>query len=180
MSSSKPDVEMADIPIPYTMDTNYSKHVLWGSTLDDSDLMGGYNKLFSKQNVDMISKQVSLLLDGVDPQGRQIIYPDDKIVHVLNQLYENSKGKKIGDIFSRFHISGTDQARDDVLEINQQTINLIYTTIKNEIEMIECNNKLDKFDTIFGDHNRLGLRRHPKIYATRQRKPNTMEFHMRY
>lgn len=180
--SEKPklDVEYTDVPIPFSMDTNYSKHVLWGTTLNDSDLMGGYNKLFSKQNVEMLSKQITQLLEGVDPQGRQIIYPSDKIVHVLNQLYENSKGKSIGDIYSRFHIGGTDQARDDVVTINQQAINLIYTTIKNEIETIQCNNDLDIFKaTILGDFNTLGLRQTPKIY-TRNRKPNPMEFHMRY
>lgn len=176
--SYKTNVEYTDMPISKFQDDNYGKHALWDATLIDSDAMGGYNRIFSTQNVEMIGEEVTKLLKGVDPTGRDIVFPSDKIVHVLNQLYESQKGKNIGDIFSRFHISGTEQ-RDEVLEINSQAINLISNDIRNTLEMTQCNEKLDKFKTILGDFNTLGLRSHSKIY-TRQRKPNTMEFHMRF
>jgi hypothetical protein len=173
-------VHYVDNPVSFQQDDNYLKHALWSATTIGADSLGGYNRLFSKQNVRMISETVTDLLEGVDPQGRPIIFPDDKIVHVLNQLYEAHKTSNIGDIYSRFHINGLEDKRDDVAEINQQAINLIYNEIKNITEIEECNNKLDIFDaTILGDMNPLGLRQTPKIY-TRNRRPNPMEFHMRY
>lgn len=173
-------VEYVDDPVSFQQDDNYLKHPLWAATLIESDSLGGYNKLFSKQNVRMISDKVTDLLQGVDPQGRPIVFPDDKIVHVLNQLYEANKTQNIGDIYSRFHINGLENKRDVIAELNQQAINLIYNEIKNITEIEQCNNKLDIFDAlILGDFNKLGLRQTPKIY-TRNRKGNTMEFHMRY
>ena len=180
MSYKKNVIEYADDPVSFVQDDNYLKHPLWGATLIESDSLGGYNKLFSKQNVRMISDKVTELLEGVDPQGRPIIFPDDKIIHVLNQLYDAHKTSKIGDIYSRFHVGGLETKRDDISELTEQAINLIYNEIKDITEIEENNNKLDIFDaTILGDFNTLGLRQTPKIY-TRNKRPNPMEFHMRY
>lgn len=180
MSYKKNVVEYADMPVSKIQDDNYLRHVGWEQTLYDADQLGGYNRLFSTQNVKMISEKVTELLQGVDPQGRDIIFPDDKIIHVLNQLFEAHKTSNIGDIYSRLHISGLEDKRDDIAEINQQAINLIYNEIKNITEIEQCNNKLDIFDaTILGDFNKLGLKQTPKIY-TRNRRPTPMMFNMRY
>ena len=93
MSYNKNVLEYVDDPVSFIHDDNYIKHALWDATLIGADSLGGYNRLFSKQNVNMISKKVTKLLEGLDDQGRPIVYPNDKIVHVLNQLYEAHKNK---------------------------------------------------------------------------------------
>ena len=88
------------------------------------------------------------------------------------------KTSNLGDMYSKFYTIGLEDGRDDIAELTEQTINLIYNDIKNTKEIEDCNNKLDVFHTILGDGNVLGLRSHPKIYM-RKKKP-AYEFHMRY
>ena len=59
-------------------------------------------------------------------------------------------------------------------------IQSIINQLKNTIEMEQCNNKLDIWTgTLYGDFNKAGLRRHPKI-KLRERHPHYMAFNMNY
>jgi len=134
--------------------------------------------IFSKQNVDYLSATISDALTGVDPEGRRIIIPDDKIVNVLNSVYLNGTRPNIGDIHSRFIVPSI-ETRNDVRDINNQTIAIIVSYIKNEIQMAENNKKLTIWSTLYGDFNEQGLRAHPTI-KIRKRHPQYMAFNMNY
>jgi hypothetical protein len=146
-------------------------YVGWESTVE-SDL------LFSEGNLNALSAQISDCLQGVDPQGRTIRVALDKIAGVLSNVYKNQTRPRVGDIFSRYIIP-QNQDRCDLREINNQAVNIIVRSIKDEIEMAENNKKLTVWTTVLGDFNKEGLRAHPPL-KIRRRHPQHMAFNMNY
>jgi len=61
----------------------------------------------------------------------------------------------------------------------QQTIEIITSEVKNNLEMEENNRKLTVWTTVLGDFNEQGLRSHPEI-KIRQKRPTPMQFNMNY
>ena len=60
-----------------------------------------------------------------------------------------------------------------------QTVNIIVSAIKDEIEITEQNKKLTAWTTVLGDFNEQGLRSHAPI-KLRERHPQYMAFNMNY
>jgi hypothetical protein len=152
-------------------DENYMRYVGWSENT-------AVQYLFSKKVVDFISQTVSDVLDRVDAKGRRIIVPDDKICHVISSCYMNSQRPPVGDIFTRYNIP-PEEPSDIYNEIIRRTIEIITSTVRNELEMEAHNEQLSVWDTVLGDFNKQGLRSHSQI-KIRDRIPNPREFNMNY
>ena len=131
---------------------------------------------FSQNTVNLISKKVTELLDGVI-MNKKIVVTDRVITHVMSQI-QNSYRPETGDIYSRYNIpqnSTTNYVKDMI----DRTIEFIVSQISTEYGMIENNSKLNIWDTILGDFNKQGLRSH-SILKTKERHPDYMQFNMNY
>lgn len=152
------------------------QYVGWDYTKADNEK---YNFLFSQTNLDYLSSTISDALRGVDPQNRKIIVPDDKICNVLSTVYKYGTRCNVGDIYSRYNIEPI-ATRNDIKDINNQTITIIVSAIRDELETIENNKNLSIWDQqLLGDFNRQGLRAHSPI-KIRKRMPQRMMFNMNY
>ena len=152
------------------------KYVGWWQT--EKALGNAYKYLFKSSTIKMMSNKISQLLEGVDPQGRKIVYPDERIREVVSQVFNDSKRPDIGDIRSK-DIIPEKQVRDDIRFIINQSIGIITKTIRTEIGMAENNKKLSIWNTIYGDFNEKGLRAHPPIKILKN-TPQLMAFNMNY
>lgn len=157
-------------------DCDRIQNVGWEQTKEGNEKI---DFLFSQKNLDYLSETITEALQGVDPEGRDIIIPHQRICDVLTSIYERGARPNVGDIHSRYIIEPIND-RNDILEINNQTISIIVSYIKNEIEMTENNKKLNIFDaTVLGDFNVNGLRAHPPI-KIKKRRVMPMAFQMNY
>lgn len=154
---------------------NGIQNVGWDFTKEDNEK---YAFVFSQQNIDYLSTTISDALRGVDPQNRRIIIPDDKICNVLSTVYKYGTRCNVGDIYSKYIIEPI-AVRNDIKDINNQTINIIVSSIRDEVEMTSNNKKLSVWDTVYGDFNRQGLRAHAPI-KIRKRMPQRMMFFENY
>ena len=136
------------------------------------------NILFKPETIRQISNKLTYLLRGVDPDGKKIIVTDDVIYNTLSGVFANYR-PVVGDIYSRFQIMNNELERNDVQDMINQTIQIIYVYLRNEIAMEENNKKLTIWTTIYGDFNKHGLRQTPPI-KVRRRRPDPMLFNMNY
>lgn len=132
--------------------------------------------LFSEENVNEMSREISAHLTGVDPKGRKIVVPNDKIYGVLSNVQENYVSNT-GDIYTRYNLNRP--MIDDYSYIRAQTIQTIVETIRNELEIIANNQKLTVWTSVLGEHNNHRLRSHD-ILKIKKRRPAPMQFNMNY
>lgn len=163
---------------PY-LDDNYTRFVGWSQTMNCGDRCQSdcLQQFYSQNTVNTISKKVTELLMGVDPDNRPIIVPDETIAHVMNQV-QNTFRPETGDIYGRYNIP-TQSIQDYVQKMIDQTIEIITSDVRNNLGMQECNSKLSIWTTVYGDSNPHGLRQHAPIKILRKR-PQTMAFFMNY
>jgi len=135
-------------------------------------------KYFSIDTMIMISKKVTQLTMGVDPQNRPIVVPHTNIYSVMNDIYANYR-PSTGDIFSRYIVPSGESTESYVQNMIDQVIEVIVTDIRNNMEMDENNRKLSVWTTVYGDFNTEGLRQHPPI-KVRNRHPAYFQFNMNY
>lgn len=124
---------------------------------------GCLNELFSCETVDTISRKVTELTMGIGEEGREIQVLDSTICELLSEVMINQR-PKTGDIFTRYIIPDSGP-RNDVQEIIQKVIEIIYRNIKNSLGMEKCNSKLSIWDTIYGEGNPRGLQQTPHGFA---------------
>ena len=134
-------------------------------------------KLHSKQNIHEMSRKITELLTGVDKNNRSIIVPDKTICSVMSSVYENFR-PETSDIFSRYNIPQNRPPNYNQRMIDD-VINIITSDVKNNLGMIEANEKLTIWTTVLGDFNEHGLRSHPPI-KLRERRPMPMAFNLNY
>jgi hypothetical protein len=155
-------------------DYNNLKYVGWDSSQSECEKL-----LFTPGTVRYISNKLSELLRGVDPTGKKIVVTDDVITSVLTSQL-NAQIPQVGDIYSRYIIMDeAERKRNDIQEIINRSIQVIYEYVKNEIEMEENNQKLSIWNTVYGDFNSQGLRQTPPI-KTKKRRPDPFLFNMNY
>jgi len=82
-----------------------------------------YKSLFSRQNLQIISTEITKRLKGVHPEGKNIIVPDETILSVMESVFTK-----------------TSNAELDVMM--EMVTNYIVNQIKTEYETTEKNNKL--------------------------------------
>jgi len=139
-----------------------------------------FGVMFSPQNINNISKRITQLLEGVDPQGRSIIIPDHSIIRVMSATIDAYK-PQIGDIYSRYTMFTDPQ--DVTKEVILRTVNTIVGQTKTEADMVASNQKLTKWTTVLGEFNEHGLRSHAplnKHIRSLRRRPTPMQFNMVY
>jgi hypothetical protein len=137
----------------------------------------GVNYYFSREVIDLISRKVTELTKGIDPQNRNIIVPDDRIASVMSDIYTSYR-PQTGDIYSRYNIPLNDP-RNNIQEMIDQTIEVITSDIKNNLEMEEYNRTLTVWTTLYGDFNKHGLRQFPPIKVLK-RRADRCQFQMNY
>lgn len=138
-----------------------------------------FKKYFSQNTINIISNKVTQLLTGVDHLNRPIIVPDDKISYVMDAIY-NSYRPDTSDIYSRYNIPTGSTTESYVQNMIDQVIEVIYSDVKNNLEVAENNSKLSIWTSVLGEGlNQHNLRSVPPI-KTRIRRPNPMEFNMKY
>ena len=128
-------------------------------------------EFFSTNTVNYISSKITLMTKGVDEKGRDIILPDDKIMHLMNTVYLSYNPKQ-----------GFDQnwTPDEYLNsLIGQTISNAVFDIKTVLEYEQCTAKYTVWDTVLGEYNPRGLRSFAPI-KLKEKRPNSMEFNMKY
>lgn len=133
---------------------------------------------FSQDNINLISTKVTELTIGVHPENKQIVVPEEWILDVMNSVYENYTGGEVGAIYSRLIIPNV-QPENGLNTWTNETINLLVSHIRDTYGMIECNQKLTAWTTVYGDFNENGLRSHAPI-KIRRKRPQPAQFNMNY
>jgi hypothetical protein len=155
-----------------SIDENKLRYVGWTDTNNNDEF---YNAFFSVETMKYISKRVTQNLNGL--KSKPIVVGKDTIGHVMSQIYDDRR-PKIGDIFTRYTIED-DKVVSLLQELIFRCIELISSTIRDEIEIIQNNEKLSVWTTVLGDFNKEGLRSHDKI-KIRNKHPQMMAINMNY
>lgn len=148
---------------------NYGKHA--GYETNDKE----YLKYFFDDKI--ISSIQSFLADKLQPyeeQKRRVIVDKEIIINTMQSVI-NDKRPIVGDIHTRYLMANMDETFDD---IKKQTIEIIYSTLKNEMEIEANNANLSVWNTLYGDFNSQGLRQHPPVKI--RKNTSGMQFHMKY
>lgn len=157
---------------PLVCNDSFMRHVGYKENTDC------IRRLYNPKNIKTMSKNITKLLTGVDPQNRHIVVPNSTICSVMSDIYDSYR-PATGDIFSRYTIPTENNFDSYVQEIITQTIEVITSDVRNNLETEENNRKLTIWTTVYGDFNAHQLRQHAPIKVLNKR-PNPMEFHMRY
>ena len=156
------------------LDMNQFQYVGWDSVASWNSLT---NRLFTKRTLHLIQEKTAEYLTGVDPMGRKIIPSENVVTNALYSVFRDHI-PQTGDIYGRYSIRD-DSTRDDYAYIVDKTISFLVKGIRTDVEMQEQNEKLTIWTTLYGDFNEHGLRSYPPV-KLRNKRPDTMLFHMRY
>ena len=107
-----------------------------------------YNAFMSQSSMRLMSTEITRKLEGVHPEGKNIIVPDDMIRSVADSMYENS--------------------RMDINVLQEMTINYIVNSIRTEYDVINNNNKLSIWVTKYDIDS--GLQRTNGIKLNRKQR----------
>jgi hypothetical protein len=95
----------------------------------------------------------------------------------MNSL-ESDYRPEVGDIYSRYNVPKA-APTNHLQNLIDQTIELITSNVRINLEMDENNQKLTAWTTVLGDFNEQGLRSYPPI-KVRNKRPAPMQFNMNY
>lgn len=156
--------------------------------IDKSDLFTKYvgfqdtnsciEKYYSKETVKTISSKISELLQGVHPENKRIIVPNETIYNIMDNIYYSYR-PMTGDIYSRYNVPNGTTTESYVQDMIDQVIEVIVSQIKIDYETEANNAKLSVWTTVLGEFNDHQLRSHPVI-KLRNRRPAPMQFNMNY
>jgi hypothetical protein len=135
-------------------------------------------KYYNINTVNTISKKLTELLRGVDHLNRPIVIPNKSIVNIMDSVYQSFR-PQTGDIFSRFTMPNGLNSDDYIQSLIDQTIEIIYSDVKNNMEMDQYNKKLSVWTTVLGDFNDNQLRSYPPIKVL-NKHPQYMAFFENY
>lgn len=159
-------------------DTSYLKYAGWGVTSSPEDCNTGYYIFFSDKTLNYIKTNLDELL--CDITERPIQVTEKVIRNVMETIFQNNRPQAIGDIYSRYHMTGLDcQHTFDINKMVHEVIETIYNYIKNEVEIEKCNNSMNVYNALYGTFNEHGLLAHPPIKLL-EKRPQPMQFNMRY
>jgi hypothetical protein len=177
-SSSSPSLSQHD-EVLLRGPSFYNYDIVRYSGYNSSDNYDFTKQLFSQRTIDVISRQITLLTQGLHPSGRPIKVTDDKIAAVLNNVYHGYR-PSTGNIASRYIIpQGGNSTGGMFQEMIDQTIEIIYSFLCNEYQIVENNTKLTAWTAVLGEFNEHGLRAHGPL-KMRERRIQPMQFNMRY
>ncbi len=171
--SRQQQFEFIDVNPEHKLNDNYTRYVGYQDTNNILE-----TKFYNVNVVSTISTKLTQLLMGVDKRNRPIIIPDASIINIMDSVYQNFR-PQTGDIFSRYIMPNGENTDNYVDSMINQTIEIIYAQVKDNIEIDYNNSKLSVWTTVLGTMNENGLRSHGPIY-TRQKRPQPMAFNMNY
>lgn len=160
--------------------TDLLRHPGWGVTAEPSECNIGYQIYFSDKTLNYIQDSLDTLLKNITE--RPIKVTENVIRNVMENIYIHNTPQAIGDIYSRYHMTGTDldcKRTFDIGKMVQEVIEVIYNYIKNEYEMAKCNKSMTPWNALYGTFNEHGLLAHPPIKVL-EKRPQPMQFNMRY
>jgi len=160
---------------PQMQDSNRYAFAGYDTTYDDLVL---HQQVFSVKNIETLSAIITQGTKGLDPYGRNIVVPAERIAQVLSSVFRYGTRAHVGDIYTRYNIP-QERARNDLDNINLQTLNIILSTIRDEYDTIRNNQQLSVWTTVLGDFNTNGLRSHD-VLKIRRKMPQRMMFNMNY
>lgn len=133
------------------------------------------DRFFSAHSERIIADVVTERLDEEFPDKR--FYLKKELVRdIMSSIFSTSQPSEIGSIGTRGTVAL--QGKDYVGELLDKTTNALITTIANEQNMIQNNEKLSAWDAVLGESNRHGLRAHPKVKINHRRPEQRIS--MRY
>lgn len=153
-------------------DFNYVRYAGWSESN-----RACLKSFFSKPTVDLISRKITQLTLGVDPQNRPIVVPNIRICEVMDSVYQGFR-PTTGDIFTRYIIQN-DEQQNMVQTLIDQTIEIIVSNIRNTLGIQQANQELSAWVQVYGDFNTQGIRAHAPIKIAGKR-PSPFQFHMNY
>jgi len=175
MSSRLPSYSELSNFLDTPTDFGYQSYVGWEHT---SKTNKNLQYLYSTENLRMLQKQITKSLEGLHPEGKDIIVSLQDIASSLSNIFENANRTQIGDIHSRY-IVPQETPRNDCETINKQTIQAIVSLLRTQFQVEKNNKKLTVWNTLYGDFNKEGLRAYPPI-KLRNKHPQYMAFNMNY
>jgi len=113
-----------------------------------------YSALISDANIGMLSKKITELLEGIHPEGKKIVVPNETIRNVISSRFKT---------FQSFDIS----------KINDETVSFIVGFVSSEFQSIKTNQNYSVWTTLLGTTNEHGLMPHAKL-KTKERRRNTI------
>lgn len=149
--------EFIDYNEEHLINSNFTRFVGYADTSNELR-----NRYFNLNVVRTISTKLTELLKGVDEQNRRIIVPDKTIADIMDSVYKSYR-PQTGDIYGRYNVPNASNKDDYVSSLIDQTIEIIYSQVKNDFETEQNNKGLSVWTTLLGDFNDRGLRSHPPI-----------------
>jgi len=141
---------------------------------------GIYGTTYAQFNDNMIKYVSGMVTDVLKRSGYNVIVPDDKIVHVITEVYKNNY-PNTGDIYTRFIMDGIGGSkRDDIDQILDKSIEIITSQIRDEFDMIKNNQCYSVWNQILGEQNPLGIRRYPPIKLCMRGRDYNAIWNMKY
>jgi hypothetical protein len=128
------------------------KYVGWNR---NHRITGSLNDYFSPETVEMISAKITELTQGIDPDGRPIIVPNERICSVMSDVYLGYR-PKTQDIYSRYIVPPS-APENMVQDMINRTIEVIYSNIKTSLNTERNNSKLSIWATKYSEGNPWGL-----------------------
>lgn len=117
------------------------------------DTSGIYSTFFGTRNIQAMSKEITFRLQGIHPQGKNIIIHETQLRSVMDSVYKNT---------SR-----------DIERMIMMTISYCVDAIKDEFITQQQNSKLTPWVQMFPESS--GLRQYSKI-KIRDKRPTPMMF----
>ncbi|MDC3332919.1 hypothetical protein OAV62_01625 [bacterium] len=158
------------------LDNGYMQHPGWSQTVGNRP---NYETLWTPDRLGMLQQKITQLLEGVSEDGRPILVPITAIGHVISQVYQSHR-PQVGSIYSRYIQMDPEGQRNDIRDIEDRSINIIVSQIRNEMMTIQNNKRLTIWNTVYGDFNKEGLRAHSGIKIRKKRPNVSMGIGMRY
>jgi hypothetical protein len=168
--------EQAISTVRKNCDYNGMKYVGWNK---NHRITGSLNHYFSPETINMISTKITELTRGIDPSGRPIIVPNDRICSVMSDVYDGYR-PKTQDIYSRYNVPPS-APENMVQDLINRTIEIIYSDIKTSLGTERNNSKLSIWVTRYGEGNPWGLQQVPTGFAKiNHRRETRAVFNMNY
>lgn len=156
-------------------DTRFITHVGWDNDSHSNHLV---NFLLSEKNLKKLQLKIANLLEGVHPENKRMIVSLKDIASIMHPIIDQTNIKNAGYIQStRF---GNGLSKIDFTDIvNDETITTIVNKLKADYGIENHRNNLSIWSTLYGEHNKEGLRAHAPI-KKREKHPQYMAFNMKY
>lgn len=134
-----------------------------------------YDKYYNNNTIRSIQEYLAEKLRPYEKQKRRVVIDKEIIISVMQNII-SARIPDVGDIYTHYIIPNE---KNDFMDIVNRTIQILYSDIKNEMEMEQNNAKLSVWSTLYGDFNKQGLRAHAPV-KIRNNKPQSMLFNMNY